>query len=355
MKRKNDRYRIPIALIVLFWFFAGGSTSAASSGKKIVPLPEIIKPRLFLSDESQFYIVEQAAVYIYQWNGFRFLKKVGAIGEGPQEYNISRTGHIQCTVHPDKIIVYTLTKCLEYQKNGTFIKEYKIRTAKMTGLMGNIYRFGDFYLLVDVAPGEKLFENVSYYLCDLHLNKIRELFQKRLDVDPYKRKLYFFMQGVAPVFYKQMAFFAVGENLNIIGINSAGKNFLNLKYNYERIKLTQDHIAAFHSYFKTEHPDHEHYERLKSWFCFPGYFPAIKNIKVADDQIFVQTYRLNNTKETEFLIFDLKGNYLRTIYLPIVPENIETDYPFLIQNGQLIQLIENLDEENWAMFISTIH
>lgn len=345
--------RTLIALILILWCIAGSIQATASTKKTIIQLPEVVKPISLLSDDTQFYVVEQVAVNIYKWDGFRFQKKIGSRGEGPQEYNICRICNIHLTVHLDKIIVYTSTKCLEYQLNGSYIREYRLRRDKI-GYNGGFYKLGNYYIYDDLAPGDKLFKFTSYYLADSKLNKIRELSRFRLSPDVFGKKLYIFDPYLLPVFYKEMAFLTVGDNLEIIGINSSGKTFLNLKYHYDKVKVTEEHIAAYHQYYKTEDPDHALYERRKLWFRFPEYFPAIKNFKVDKDLIYVQTWKQNELKESEFLIFNLKGKYVRTIYLPVEPDNIETDYPYLIHNGQFAQLIENLDEEAWELHIMPI-
>lgn len=342
-----------IALIL--WFATAGMLTAVSAKKTVVPLPEIVNPIKFLSDDTQFYIVEKDAVYIYRWQGIRFLKKFGQRGEGPQEFNISGGGGIGFSVHPDILIAYTYTKLLEYKKDGTYIREYRLRDNREEGYFGSLTKFGKFFIQSDLSPGDKVFENVSYYLCDEKLKKIKEICRARFPANLDDKKLFIFSPYLHSEFYKEMAFFSNEEKIEIIGLNSSGETFLHLNHDYERIKVTNDMITAYHEYFKTQHPNRSRYESLKLWFRFPDYFPAIRNFKVANGQVYVQTFKTNHKKESEILIFNLKGQYLRTTYLPIEPFTLETPNPYLFKDGHLFQLNEDIETETWNLHITPIH
>lgn len=345
-----------ITILWILWLTTAGIMITAQQKKTIIPLPEIIKPTAFLSDSTQFYIVEEATYYIYQWQGSQFKKKVGQAGEGPQEFDVGFTG-IRLSLHPTKILVYTQTKTLEYQKDGSYIKEYRFpfNTAPFTssfGIANDSYKLGNFFIKSFLTPGLEDKGMVSRFLCDSKFNQIRELNRFFLPLNALKKEWYVYFSYSFLRFYNEMAFISIGDNIELIGINAAGKTFLHFKYPYQRIKITDSDIQAFHTYFKTEHPNKSRYDRLKNQFIFPDYFPAIKNLQVADERIFVQTFKKNEKKDSEFLIFDLKGKYLKTIWLPVVAENLEQDYIYVFRKDQFAQLIENLDSEQWELHVT---
>jgi hypothetical protein len=109
----------------------------------------------------------------------------------------------------------------------------------------------------------------------------------------------------------------------------------------------------YSQYFKT-HPDWKDFyqRRLKGLLKFPEYFPVIRAFHVADDRIYILTYKEDKGK-SEWLIMDMQGKLVKKIFLPVSFMNVLDIYPYTVEGGKLYQLIENEDEE-WKLHITTI-
>ena len=95
------------------------------------------------------------------------------------------------------------------------------------------------------------------------------------------------------------------------------------------------------------------YERYYKNIVFPEFFPAIRDMRISDEKIYVISYQ----KEKELiktLIFDLKGKPIKTVPLPLKDMDVKSIYPFTIKNGKLYQLVEDFDNENWYLHVTTI-
>ncbi|MCP4215366.1 MAG: hypothetical protein GY765_11960, partial [bacterium] len=84
----------------------------------------------------------------------------------------------------------------------------------------------------------------------------------------------------------------------------------------------------------------------------PQTFPVYKNFFVDGETIYVQTFKIKNEK-TEFLAFDGKGKFVKSLLVPLVYDNIMTPYLHTVSGGKVYQLVENMedDEEEWELRI----
>jgi hypothetical protein len=74
---------------------------------------------------------------------------------------------------------------------------------------------------------------------------------------------------------------------------------------------------------------------------------------VTDGKIYVHTF-IEKDGKTGFLIFDTKGKFLEKQFLNVYLKKMLEPYPFTIKNGKLYQLVENIDEEEWELFMTDI-
>jgi len=80
---------------------------------------------------------------------------------------------------------------------------------------------------------------------------------------------------------------------------------------------------------------------------FPAYFPPIRNFFVADERIYVLTFKEIEGK-SELLILDLKGRLLKRVLVPLV--QIDSLGPavmnrYTINNHKLYRLVRNKESQ----------
>jgi len=65
------------------------------------------------------------------------------------------------------------------------------------------------------------------------------------------------------------------------------------------------------------------------------------------------TYK-RDKKSAEFIIFNNEGKFVKKSMVSFYQTNMHLTYPHTIDSGKLYQLVENEDEEEWELHISTI-
>jgi hypothetical protein len=96
----------------------------------------------------------------------------------------------------------------------------------------------------------------------------------------------------------------------------------------------------------------EVYPRIKP-LIFPKYFPTIADFFVDQDTVYVMTWN-RDARGNEFYLYDLKGKFIKKVFIPIVYETALQPYPVLIHQKKLIQLKERENDEKWELHVSDI-
>ena len=328
-----------LVLILLLLLFA----SLALMGK-VVPLPDLVNPRKIAVDENQIYIAEKTAVYIYSLKKFQLKKKFGKEGEGPQEF---KRRIIQVNIQPDYIFLNSAGKVSYFTKDGTFIKELRTISPDM-----RLKPFGK-----EFVGGRTLIENNTLYfligIYDANLKKIKDVYKQERAVQMGGKGTKVFSHPLPYYTYEDKLFIVKGKDLVIEVLDKAGEKRYSITYDYKRIKVTADDKKRVLYHFKTDPETKSYFEMIKP-ILFPDYFPAIRNYYIADKKIYVITYKKENEK-TECIIFDIKGKFLKQVFLPYIYVNPIDEYPTAIKNGTLYQLAENEDTEAWELHITGIN
>ena len=88
---------------------------------------------------------------------------------------------------------------------------------------------------------------------------------------------------------------------------------------------------------------------------FPEYYPAIQDFYVTGNKIYVITYKTAEQKtKTQCLIFDIKGKFLKSVFLPLKIEKPQPPYFHLIHQGFLYRLEEDIKADQWRIHVTEI-
>jgi hypothetical protein len=310
---------------------------------KVVTLSDLVKPRHIAVDEHQIYIIEGTTVFIYSLNDFKLKKKFGKEGEGPQEF---KRRIIQVNIQPDCIFLNSAGKVSYFKKDGKFIKERRAISPDM-----RLTPFGN-----EFVGGRSLAENNTLYffigIYDTNLKKIKDVYKQERAVQMGGKGTKVFAHPLPYYTDEDNLFIVKGKDLVIDVLDKAGEKRYSITYDYKRINVTADDKKRVLDHLKTD-PETKPYLEMIKPIIFPGYFPAIRNYYIADKKIYVLTYKQKNDK-TECFIFDMKGTFLKQVFLPYVYVNPVDEYPAAIKNGRLYQLIENEGTEEWELHITGI-
>jgi len=316
---------------------------------KIVTLDEISRPESIAIDSksNKIYIVEGASIYIFSLNDFKYVKKFGKTGSGPQEFYVLPIAKLSLYIQDDCLFIRTVSKISYFTKDGVYKNEARTLSRisaffpSNTGFVGEAIKNDD---------------NKSYYTVGLYDNKfnlVKEIYRQKSPLqmsnvfDPTNQKL--------PVLlFKYNRVFVNGENGIIHIFDPSGKELSSLAYPYEKLEVTDSLKEKVKEVYKKDPRTSAFYESLESMMKFPAYFPSIREYIVADNQVYVLPYKNKEGEKSTFLVFDLNGKFIKKAPVAFSEQNILEAYPYTIDSGKLYQLVENEDEETWNLHINNL-
>ena len=193
------------------------------------------------------------------------------------------------------------------------------------------------------------------YIYDEKLENSKEIYREFDGIQPRLRIIEAVTWGSSRIYkvYNGKIFVANKED-TIHVFNKKGKKQYDIRIPYNRIKLIPSIKEKFLRVYREEDPYWRvRWERLKSWFRFPDYLPVVQKYVVKDGYIYILTYREQENK-SEFLILDLKGKLLNTVYVDIRKAegySAFNIFTFDIKDHKIFQLVDNSDPDQTELHI----
>jgi len=319
-------------------------------GANVIPLPDLLNPISISLNKNQIYITEGIHIYIYSKKDFSLTKKFGKEGEGPKEFKLLQPGGFPLIidVQTGNIIVNSLSKISFFSKKGDYQREIKVAVGVFSGAYQSL---GSGFAGIGFTQENKtLYRNI--HLTDEKMGKVKDVYRIEHDFQQGKG-LKAVPNPYAFQTYENKLFIA-WENEFIIHIfDEKGTKLNTINQKYARLPITENHKKRVLEYYKTDPNTKLIYEALKDQMYFPKLFPAIRNMIIIDQKIYIQTSKQKENM-AEFYILDLKGKLLKRLLLPVKEQNPILIYPYTITDGKIYQLIENIDEEEWELHINNI-
>ena len=149
----------------------------------------------------------------------------------------------------------------------------------------------------------------------------------------------------------------INDRAGVIHIfDENGSEIQKITQEYDQIEVTKERIKRYADFFLSNPALKDRYERdvAAKIIKYPDYFPPIRDYQVTADKIYVLTYKEQGT-DREIYIFASDGKFLKKGFYPLQEMNGLELYPYCITtNGNLYQLIENLDTEEWDLHLTEI-
>ncbi len=316
---------------------------------------DLLNPRYLIVDKNQIIISDYPHVYLYSLDDHSLIKKIGREGEGPGEFHVIQANMnlkergLVVSVCSDHIAANSTSRLSYFTRKGDFTREIKLPY----GINAKFLSLGDQLLGFLPLKGGKL----SVTLFDSDLNKLKEILncdywfnlQSREQADFFDRASDTLFVSV----YKNRIYLARGDAplFAIHVFDFEGNKLFTVEHDSEKFKIPSSFIDEIHEHFKIK------FQRGASYFIknlnLPKYFPAIRNFSVQDDKIYVMTFK-KVSHENEVLIFDVKGNILKKVSLPVRAMNPEHLCPFTFYKDKFYQLTFNEETEKWELHITDI-
>lgn len=339
------------SVVILFLLFSLGFSGKLLMAKKVATLDGILAPYDIKIDEERIYITQQEEIYIYSLKDYRLIKKFGKKGEGPGEFKLSDDNTVFLLLEPKRLLINSVGRISYFSKSGEYLNE-RINNAGLwlqplgknfVGIQRQYDSEGQRYRVVCVF-NEKL-------------EKIKEAYKEVDGIQPRIKRIeaVTWPSGIFNAYDNKI--FVADKYKTMHVYDQKGQPLYKIKFDfYEQIKVTSGIKQKYIRYFKEDDPYWRlRWERLKDWFVYPEYMPVVNGFLVSDQKIYVITHKTRGDKY-EFLILDIKGKLLDTVFLPLNSDvnGVYNISPVFIKNSKLFQLVENEDEEEWELHATPI-
>jgi hypothetical protein len=318
-------------------------------------LPELIKPDSLHIDDDRMFITEGIHIYIYSLKELKLLKKFGKEGEGPREFKKMPLPYLPSLfIHlkPDQIFVNSMGKVSFFTREGTYIKE-----MRNPGLFRMMIPFGEKYIGFGIIQEDKI-QYFTYNLHDSDFNKEKEVYRVKSPIQEGRKIDPLIITRIKDIFFRYVhkrRFFLPTVDGIIHVFDENGKEVTVIKPDYRRQEITPDLERRFDTFFSTDVRFKVNYNNDKSAnrIEFPDYLPLLRDYRVADGKVYVISNKWKDGKFESF-IFDMMGNLLKKLWLPLVEKDMIEFFPFTITEGKIHQLVENENEEQWELHVTEI-
>lgn len=317
--------------------------------EKVAVLPEIRRPDFLIHvDKDELFLVECATIFIYSLKDYKLKHKFGKRGEGPEEFKVHPGEHVFIDVQPDYILVCSGGRVSFFSRDGRFLKEAAVRHD------GGIIPFAGKYLATSRVMEEKKGFQVLNIL-DTGFKKEKEVCRSELNIQRNKitfpNATFFFRT------YKNHIFVNYIESDFLLDcFDRAGDfNFSLKNEDFRKPAVSDEDEKRMHKRLRQVFGDN--YIRNKHRIKIDDYWPAIGMFFIDNGIIYILTYvkkHIAQKRHALFYLYDIKGKFLRKIFLPVIERHIFAPYPLTIKNNKLYQIFENLNTEEWELHMTEI-
>jgi hypothetical protein len=292
---------------------------------RVIPLTGMARPESVKAGKDYVYIVDFPSIHIFDKRDFKKIGAFGKRGEGPGEFNQFAGTHPK----GDQLVICNHIKALFFTPRGKYIKEKKLRNQIWRQLtpVGNGF----------VAKGRFVENDTDYISLELYdsgLKRLKRLLKYKFHFQGESDKIYMLdYRNIQFITHQGKIYVKPDHAKFIIDVyDSAGNKEYSIKRDYEKIATTGAHLQKYHDYYRYSPRLKKFYENIKQRIAVPSFFPAIRTFTIADGKIYVVTYK-EKQKNSEVLVLDLKGKFLKKIFLPLFDrEEVffrSIDYSFL--------------------------
>jgi len=320
-------------------------------GDKIVSMSELINPESFSHpinvENDKIFITDGIKVLVYSSKDFKLINSIGKPGEGPGEFLGYDQGRlVTSSLTSENIVVSSMNKMTFFSKDGKFLNEKKTSNGFMFITFGTKFVVG----YSTVAEGRLNLSCLNLY--DSKFTKVMEL-ARSSQLSLQAKFSPFFFHRPKPIVYGSKLYVS---NLNTGIIDVYGMEGQKLKpiiYDFEKIKITNAGKKKIRDFYKNDLRIKQIYHQIKNLIDFPEYYPFIMDFHIADDRIYILTYK-KEENTSEFVILDINGKFINKIMLPLPQVNSLETCPYTIYNGKFYMLEFDEDSEMWNLHINDL-
>lgn len=314
----------------------------AGYGERLAVLSEFKEPHSLVAAGEWIYVTEGTTIFVYSGKDFTLKKKFGREGEGPEAF----LNFAVATPRKDQLLISSPGKISYYSKDGNFKKELQAGEENRGALFFPLEK--GFVTPEVIEEENQQYITIKFY--DEKLAQPKEIYRMKMPVQQ-SDKIEYLKRAFAYQAHDNLIYVIGKEGFFMEVLDHTGRLLFSIRQqDYERRKFTDQDEKTYREAFKLLAGDQ--YELVKDRLVFPDYFPEIASFFVADDKIYIATWKRGNGK-VEFFIYDAGGRLLKQTFVPMVFKNVIQPYPAAVKAGTLIQLIANQAGE-WELHATPI-
>ena len=237
--------------------------AAFTTAEKIGILEGILQPAGVAVRGDEAFILDGASVSVFSLDDLRLLRKFGREGQGPGEVETTPWLKNLLYVSNDNVVIDSVNKIVIFSRSGSLIKELR-RSEQFTQMIPDSVHFAVYEDKIFIEESPKGFYIEVFDHKGKMIHAIQKDFEKIAVQDAHRR-----------------------EAEKLLSVDPFMRNA----------------PGGWHEIKKTMHLN------------FPDSFPAIRDMVIADNKIYVQTYKKLNQQQ-QYIVLDLKGNELLRTSLP---------------------------------------
>lgn len=320
-------------------------------------LPIVLEPDMIRVQDSEIFVVEKAGIFIFNLPDLKLKKYFGRMGEGPKEFKKALNFSNIISVYPDHLLVESVDKISRFSRTGKFIAMQK----KMPRAF-KVVPVGDHFAVLHLQYGDKV-ANLTLSLCDAGMQPVKEICHQIFS-QKAGRVLDCIPDALHFCVYQDKIFVEKSNEGFVVDVYDAkGEKIRRIQHDIEPMAvgpvykkhaldiMKSDPVAKIGGW--------ENFEKMYK-FEFPETLPAIKNISISGDRLYIQTYVVDKGKY-QFLVLDLEGKILKTVFLPVgVPmrymfqiAGVGEKY-YSIHNGKIYYIDEDDEKDEYVICVETI-
>ena len=306
------KFKHLVYVLVLFMLM-----SSNLSAEKLGVLQDVLVPERFVVSQGEVFVLEEATVFVYGLSDLRLKRRFGREGQGPGEVQVTPWLSNLLYVYSDKVVIDSVDKIVEFSREGDFLKE-----VRRSELFTQMIPLAEHYVVrkrVQDPKEEKQYSTINWF--DPNADKTMELYRQpfaaqRGQVEMAPDSIHFQV-------YQDKIFIEQSVKGFVIEVfDSQGASLYSIDHDFDMIAVTRDDRKVLEEALRLDpmmNMGPESWAKFKSQtkMIYPDAYPAIQDLVIADDKIYVQTYKRHNS-QNQFIVMDLKGNILGEAYLPEV-------------------------------------
>jgi len=326
-----------------------GVAAAGEEVPRIIPLPEVEKPRQVCAEHGRVYVVDNRNIVVYAFEDGRFLRKIGRIGQGPGEFRI---GPGRLTVLDDRLAVRDMHQVIFFSISGDYLSQ--VKEPAFTGFFPYLPVGKNFVAFPNDVRQDGSFAPPTGCVYDGEGNLVKRFYDALPEQPPpppppgsgppsQKRDALMVREYADYAVHDGMIFVADSrKGLSISVFDEQGKLLYEIQHEVDRVKVTKR--------FRDSVLD----ERKKSKYAeydnpvFPEFFPVFIGFRIDGGRIYAITPAQKDGLY-EVIEMDLKGKILeRGFRFPLtprfdIPETTALQYD--VEDGKFLWMEYNEEKE----------